>query len=134
MISFDVKQLKNVSIEVMFASKICHSSFIIHIDLIDIFSGHNDCEDSSDEEHCSNRDQEIYLSFSLHQDYTCMYGYRCVYERSESLDQLPLCISLNQLCDGIQQCPLGDDEHPRRCRTFDQSFYFVFSIFHLFRT
>jgi hypothetical protein len=46
-----------------------------------------------------------------------MNGYRCAQKQHEIEDYNPLCISLNELCDGINQCPLGDDEHQWRCRT-----------------
>lgn len=87
----------------MFASKI----FSFHGypgDAQAIFSGDLDCLDSSDEENC----EEIQMPLSWHRDDTCMNGYRCA--------QSSLCLPLNELCDGIRQCPLGDDEHPWRCR------------------
>lgn len=45
-----------------------------------------------------------------------MNGYRCALQRHEQYDYVPLCIPLNELCDGLKQCPLGDDEHQARCR------------------
>ena len=46
-----------------------------------------------------------------------MNGYRCAHRQYEFIDNFkPLCIPLSQLCDGIRQCPLGDDEHRWRCR------------------
>ena len=45
-----------------------------------------------------------------------MNGYRCAQQRNEQYDYAPLCIPLNELCDGITQCSLGDDEHKWRCR------------------
>ena len=79
-------------------------------------SGDLDCSDSSDEENCSDSNNNGIISLSLHKDYTCMNGYRCVQQRHELDDYNSLCIPLNELCDGINQCPLGDDEHKWRCR------------------
>ena len=45
-----------------------------------------------------------------------MNGYRCAHQRHEQYDYIQLCIPLNELCDGINQCPLGDDEHKGHCR------------------
>jgi hypothetical protein len=47
-----------------------------------------------------------------------MNGYRCAQQRHEQYDYAPLCIPLKDLCDGINHCPLGDDEHKIRCRKF----------------
>jgi len=80
-----------------------------------VFSGDLDCSDSSDEENCEDNNNDI-ISLSLHKDYTCMNGYRCIQQRHELDDYQLLCIPLNELCDGINQCPLGDDEHTWRCR------------------
>jgi len=66
-----------------------------------------------------------------------MHGYRCLQQRHEFDDYASLCIPLNELCDGVKQCPLGDDEHEKRCRKFaielisflfkDKSNVFVYS-------
>lgn len=45
-----------------------------------------------------------------------MNGYRCAQQRHELDDYNSQCIPLVELCDGISQCPLGDDEHHWRCR------------------
>jgi hypothetical protein len=45
-----------------------------------------------------------------------MNGYRCAQQRHEQYDYAPLCLPLKELCDGLNQCPLGDDEHKIRCR------------------
>jgi hypothetical protein len=79
-----------------------------------IFSGDLDCSDSSDEENCD--DYHGLIPLSVLKDYTCINGYRCKQQRHEHLDYTPLCVPLNQLCDGLAQCPLGDDEHRWRCR------------------
>jgi len=78
-----------------------------------ISSGDLDCSDSSDEENCDDK------PLSIIKDYTCMNGYRCAQQRHEQYDYAPLCIPLNELCDGLKQCPLGDDEHKARCRMFN---------------
>jgi hypothetical protein len=83
-----------------------------------VLSGHNDCSDGSDEDHCqiNDDDDDNAIGLFVHRDSTCMYGYRCI-QRRLVLDEIkPLCLSLNQLCDGIRQCPMGDDEHQWRCR------------------
>jgi len=77
-------------------------------------SGDLDCSDSSDEENCD--DNNSIFPLSIIKDYTCMNGYRCAQQRHEQNDYVPLCIPLKELCDGITQCPLGDDEHKWRCR------------------
>lgn len=105
-ISFVAKPLNSVSIVPMFASKIfsfCRNPSEAHV----IFSGDLDCLDSSDEENCEEI-HPVVVPLSWHRDDTCMNGYRCA--------QGTLCLPLNELCDGISQCPLGDDEHPWRCR------------------
>ncbi len=51
-----------------------------------------------------------------------MHGYRCAQQRHEQYDYAPLCIPLNELCDGLKQCPLGDDEHQARCRMLKNLF------------
>jgi hypothetical protein len=112
LIYFDVKQVNFVLIELMFASKV--SVYSIRIIVI-ILSGDLDCSDSSDEENCEDNNIGI-LALLLHKDYTCINGYRCIQQRHELDDYNPLCIPLNELCDGIKQCPLGDDEHKWRCR------------------
>jgi hypothetical protein len=81
-----------------------------------IFSGDLDCSDSSDEENCEDSTNNGIISLSLHKDYTCMNGYRCAQQHHALDDYNSLCIPLNELCDGINQCPLGDDEHKWRCR------------------
>ena len=45
-----------------------------------------------------------------------MNGYRCAQQQHEQYDYIPMCIPLSELCDGVSQCPLGDDEHKWRCR------------------
>ena len=79
-----------------------------------ISSGDLDCSDSSDEENCT--DDNGILPLSIIKDYTCMNGYRCAQQRHEQYDYVPLCVPLQDLCNGIAQCPLGDDEHKLRCR------------------
>jgi hypothetical protein len=78
-------------------------------------SGDLDCSDSSDEENCDDAHQG-FLSLTIRKDYTCINGYRCSQQRHEYNDYVPLCLPLYELCDGIAQCPLGDDEHKWRCR------------------
>ena len=80
------------------------------------FSGDLDCSDSSDEENCDENHHGL-ISL-LHKDYTCINGYRCARQRHERDNYDSLCIPLHELCDGINQCPLGDDEHQWRCRKY----------------
>jgi hypothetical protein len=116
LIYFDVKPVIGVLIELMFASKNFFFVYsIFKIKLIIVHSGDLDCSDSSDEENCEDNHNGL-ISLSLHKDYTCMNGYRCAQQRHEVDDYNSLCIPLNELCDGINQCPLGDDEHKWRCR------------------
>ncbi len=107
-IYFDVKQVIFVLIEHLSASKFNHRHFLLTKKMI--FSGDLDCSDSSDEENCDDK------PLSIIKDYTCMNGYRCAQQRHEQYDYAPLCIPLKELCDGLKQCPLGDDEHQARCR------------------
>jgi hypothetical protein len=98
----------------MFASKI--SFLILRKRFRILSSGDIDCSDSSDEDNCEDYNNNGIISLSLHKDFTFMNGYRCAQKQHEIEDYNPLCISLNELCDGINQCPLGDDEHQWRCR------------------
>jgi hypothetical protein len=75
-------------------------------------SGHADCSDSSDEELCQDEVGREFSSFPFHKDFTCLSGYRCQQLRD---DQPSQCISLTELCDGTQHCPMADDEHFLRC-------------------
>ncbi len=113
-IYFDVKQVIFVLIEHMFASKVLHYS-IDQRTCMSVSSGDLDCSDSSDEENCAENNNGL-VSLLLHKDYTCINGYRCAQQRHERDYYYSLCIPLNELCDGINQCPLGDDEHQWRCR------------------
>lgn len=104
----DVKPVIFVSIEHLSASKFFeHFMSILNSR---ISSGDLDCSDSSDEENCDDK------PLSILKDFTCMHGYRCAQQRHEQYDYAPLCIPLHELCDGLKQCPLGDDEHQARCR------------------
>ncbi|CAF0938219.1 unnamed protein product [Adineta steineri] len=79
-----------------------------------VCDGDLDCSDSSDEENCD--DNNGILPLSIIKDYTCMNGYRCAQQGYEQNDYVPLCLPLMNLCDGVNQCPLGDDEHKWRCQ------------------
>jgi len=113
-IYFDVKQVNFVSIEHMSASKNVIDKQKRNI--FGLFSGDLDCSDSSDEENCNDSTKKSIFSVSFHHDHTCINGYRCAQQRHRLHTIHSLCIPLNELCDGIYQCPLGDDEHHGRCR------------------
>ncbi|CAD5126845.1 DgyrCDS14875 [Dimorphilus gyrociliatus] len=76
-----------------------------------------DCQGGEDEEGgvAPELDSCSYIRWEFCAETSCKHGfYLCSRER--------YCISIEQMCDGVNQCPLGDDEY--NCGNFQLQGFF----------
>ncbi|CAI5437928.1 unnamed protein product [Caenorhabditis angaria] len=95
----------------------CQSGYIacpdssICLPTIFMCDGEEDCEDGSDEKNCNiddHLDEEDFMTGNIEiiQNCTAQGKFHC-----QAVDgQLPTCIPMNATCNGIRECPNGDDE------------------------
>uniref|UniRef100_A0A1I7U2X4 EGF-like domain-containing protein n=1 Tax=Caenorhabditis tropicalis TaxID=1561998 RepID=A0A1I7U2X4_9PELO len=72
--------------------------------------GEKDCDDGSDENECEIKapTEEEFLSGQADHSHSCSAAGKFACE-AKGADQL-VCIPMNATCNGIKECPLGDDE------------------------